>query len=257
MENRLSITKFIIIMIALYIILYVVLKLFIVFTQDLYMKNEVTDKTYGIGSVLQITSYTEEEKANTTYFESTSSDLSIKVKDYFQGFEEGDKDNNYEYHMLYEEDNTIKAVFMMGKFKSQIYNINDFNEDNYYYEFNHFPLYISKLAKEYYIKKNNIKNDVDLIKYIRSRKKEDCNFFTPIIKIKENYFFNFVETSLPSLDSVTYLEGDIEGYIYEATNFKQACILKEDDLYCLTFFKLDYFNDDIIKDVLRSVIIEE
>ena len=256
MENNISKRKFIIITIICYIILYIFLKLLIVFIQDLYMKNEVTDKTYGIGNVMQIKKYSEEEKENTTYLESTASDLSIKVKNYFNDFEEGDKDHNYEYHMLYEEDNTIKAVFMMGKFKSQMYNINDFNEDNYYYEFNHFPLYISKATKDHFIRKNHIKNDVDLIKYIRSRKKEDCNFFTPIIKIKENYFFNFVETSLPSLDSITYLEGDLEGYMYETTNYKQACILKKDDLYCLTFFKLDYFTNEIIEDVLRSVVIE-
>ena len=44
--------------------------------------------------------------------------------------------------------------------------------------------------------------------------------------------------------------------MYESDSFKQACILQNDKLYCLTFYKLNYFTDEMIEDILRSVVIE-
>ena len=256
MENKMPRTKFVILILLFYIFLYIVLKLFIVYTQDLFMDNQVYDKKYNIGKVLKIDAYSKEEKEETNYFESSSSHYKMKVKNYMEDFEAGDSDINYEYYLKYDDKNEIVAAFMMGQFETQIHNIKNYDESSYYYEFNHFPLYISNLLRDYYLNKYHIKNDVDLIKYIREREKLHCRFYTPIVTIKENYFFNFVETNLPDLDSITYIEGDYTGYMYEADSFKQACIIQDDKLYCLTFYKLNYFTDDKIEDMLRSIVIE-
>ena len=257
MSNKLSRTKFIILTTLFYIFLYIVLKLFIVYTQDLFMNNEVYDKKYNIGKVLKINSYSKEEQEATEYFVSNAADYTIKIKNYLQEFESGDSDVNYEYHLLYDENNSITAAFMMGQFDTQIHNIKNYDEASYYYEFNHFPLYISNILRDYYLNKNNIHDDVDLIKFIRERKKINCNFATPITTIKENFFFNFVEMNLPELDNITYIEGDLNGYMYETNTFKQACIIENEKLYCLTFYKLDYFTEDKIEDILKSLIIEK
>lgn len=249
--------KKLIIIIAFFIILYIVLKGIIVYIQDLYMSNEVYNKEYGIGDVINVVSYTKEERDNTEYFSNKSTKYSIKIKNYFNNFESGDSDDNYEYYMLYNDANNVEAAFMFGYNNTQLYDIkNNSGTDNVYYEFNYFPLYISNVLEKFYLKKYDIKNDIDLIKHIRERKKVECNFFTPIFKIKENYFFNYIETSLPPIDKITYIEGDLEGYIFEMDNYKQVCIIKNGMIYNLTFFKLDYFTDDVIEDVLRSVVIE-
>ena len=253
-EEKMSRTTFLIIVGVSYLVLYFILKVFIVFTQDLFMNNEVYKKTYNEATVLKIEKSNEE---NIDYFTSKSDKFKIKVKNYFDGFELIEQDNNYESYALYNDDNLVKAVFVMGEYDTQIYNINNYNEDSYYFEFNHFPLYISDITRKHYLKKYNINDDVDLIKFIRERKKVNCNFFTSILKIKENYFFNFVELALPELDNITYLEGDLEGYIIPGEDFKRAFVLKNDKLYCFTFHKLDYFSDDVIKDILSSMIIEE
>lgn len=257
MENKMSRPKFIILITVFYILLYVLLKVFILYAQDLYMKNEVYDTTYNIGKVLKINSYTEQEKNDTKYFYSNQASYKLGVKDYFSEFESGDSDSNYEYYLLYDESNNILAAFMMGQFETQMHNINTLDETSNYSEFNHFPLYISTILRKHFLNKNNIHNDIDLIKHIRKRERLDCKFTTPIVDIKENYFFNFVETMFPDLKNITYIEGDIEGYMYEGDNYKQVCILENNKLYCLTFYKLDYFTDDIIKDVIRSLIIEK
>ena len=246
-----------VLLVIFYLFIYTALKLILVYYQDLFMSNEVYDREYGIGDVLTINSYSKEEKKDTDYFESKSKNFSMKVKNYFNDFEAGDFDTNYEYYMLYDDNNQVEAAFMMGQFDTQLSSINSLDRNSLYYEFNYFPLYISTFLRNRFLKKYDINDDVDLIKYIRSRKKINCDFFTPITSIKENYFYNFIETVLPDLDKVTYIEGDLHGYMYEADSYKQACIIKDDKMYCLTFSKLDYFDDEKIKDILESLVIEK
>lgn len=257
MIEKISRKTFIVLVVLFYIFLYVGLKLTIVYCQDLFMSNEVYDKEYGIGNVLTVNSYSTEQKNETDYFSNKSDSFKIKVKNYFDGFELGDADYNYEYYMLYDDENKVSAAIMLGQFDTQLTNIDKLDKDSPYYEFNYFPLYISNFLRDRYLEKYDIKNDVDLIKFIRSRKKINCSFITPITTLKENYFFNYIETVLPDLDNITYIEGDLEGYIFEADSYKQACIIKNDKLYCLTFIKLDYFDDEKIQDILNSVIIEK
>lgn len=257
MIEKMSRKNFVIILIIGFVLLYVVLKLVIVYCQDLFMSNEVFDKEYGIGKVINVELYSPDKKNETEYFSNKSDSYRMKVKNYFDQFELGDSDSNYEYYMLYNDDGKIDAAFMFGQFDSQISNIDKLDKDSPYYEFNYFPLYISSFLRNNFLKKYNIKNDVDLIKFIRNRKKNDCTFITPITTIKENYFFNYIETVLPELDTITYLEGDLDGYMFETDTYKQACIISGDKLYCLTFYKLDYFDDEKIQDILNSLIIEK
>ena len=257
MIEKISRKTFIVLLIVFYLAIYAGLKLVIVYCQDLFMSNEVYDKEYGIGKVMNITTYSTSQRNNTNYFSNKSDAFKIKIKNYFDNFELGDSDTNYEYYMLYSDNNKVDAAIMLGQFDTQLTNIDKLDKDSPYYEFNYFPLYISGFLRDRYLEKYNIKNDVDLIKYIRNRKKVDCSFMTPIIKLKENYFFNYIETVLPDLDNITYLEGDFEGYMFETESYKQACIIKNDKLYCVTFYKLDYFDDDKIQDILNSLIIEK
>lgn len=258
MNIKISKKKLIGLIIIFYIILYIILKLIIVYYQDLYMDNTIFDRKYQKEKILNVKSYSEEQRMRTDYFSSKSTNYKIKIKNYFNNFEIGDTDSNYEYHILYNEnDNENSPAIMLGQFDSQISNTTNNTVDSIYYEFNYFPLYISHYLRNYFLKKNNIQNDKDLIKYLRKREKKECTFTTPIINIKEEFFFNFIETSYPSLENITYIEGDLDGYINEFDNYKQACIIKDNKLYCITFFNLDYFTNDIIKDILNSLIIEK
>ena len=257
MIEKISRRTFIVLIVLFYLFIYIGLKLIIVYCQDLFMSNEVYDKEYGIGKVITINSYSAEQRNSTNYFSNKSDSFKIKVKNYFDDFELGDADYNYEYYMLYDDENRISAAFMLGQFDTQLTNIDKLDKDSPYYEFNYFPLYISTFLRNRYLNKYDIKNDVDLIKFIRSRKKINCTFITPITTLKENYFFNYIETVLPDLDNITYLEGDLEGYMFEDGSYKQACIIKDNKLYCLTFIKSEFFDDEKIQDILNSVIIEK
>ena len=100
MSNKMTRPKFIILTLIFYVFLYIVLKLFVVYVQDLFMDNEVYKIQYNIGKVLTINTYTKEEKENTEQFESNAKDYKIKIKNYFQDFEAGDKDITYKDALL-------------------------------------------------------------------------------------------------------------------------------------------------------------
>ena len=116
MEGQMSKRNFIIILTLFYLFLYVILKLIIVFTQDLFMNHEVYDKTYNIGDVLKITS----QDYNGEMFQVSFSKHSIQMKNIFAGFEEEEKDNNYQSFALYGDDNLVRAVFIIFHYIYQI-----------------------------------------------------------------------------------------------------------------------------------------
>ena len=252
MISQLSKKSFIILLTLFFFFLYILLKLILLFTQDLFMNHEVYDKKYNIGDVWNIQS----EYSGDRFQIKFNDNHQISTNNYFSNYTLEDHDNNYYSYVQYGEDNLVQSVFMVGQYDTQLYNINNYSEESYYYEFNHFPLYISDHLKKHYLKKYQINDDVDLVKFIRSRKKIQCNFFTPVIKMKENYFFNFVELSLPNLDEITYVEGDLNGYIVRGEDYKRVFLLKNGKLYCLTFHKLNYFTDEKIKEILKSVSFE-
>ena len=65
MIEKMSRKTFIIVTILFFILLYVGLKLIIVYCQDLFMSNEVYDKEYGIGKVMNIEAYSMDERNET------------------------------------------------------------------------------------------------------------------------------------------------------------------------------------------------
>jgi len=68
MIEKISRKTFIVLLIVFYLALYAGLKLVIVYCQDLFMSNEVYDKEYGIGKVMNITKYSTSQRNNTNYF---------------------------------------------------------------------------------------------------------------------------------------------------------------------------------------------
>ena len=252
MVEKMSRSTFLVIVFIAFFFLYLLLKGFIVFTHDLFMNNEVYKKNYVSGKILKIKTNNNVGK----YLVPNAKDLTLKVVDKFEGFEPDYVSDNYETYTLYNENNVAEATFTIGVYDTQLSLINNYDEESYYYEFNHFPLYISDILRNKFLEKYNIENDVDLIKHIRSRDKKEGNIFTSVVSIKENYFFNYIELILPPLENITYLEGDLEGYILGNDNYKRAFIVKDDKLYCFSFSNLDYFNDNEIKSILESIIIK-
>ena len=218
---------------------------------DNFMNNDITNKTYGIGEVITSEKYSKDKIKETNYLKYKE----FKIKDYIEDFELDDSDYNYQYYVNTKMDKN--TALMIGIFQTRIDEINNYDKDSIYVELNHFPIYISKTSRNKFLEKHNIKNDVDLIKYIRSREKHKYNIFTPTTKIKEEYFYNFIEYNMPSLDKIYYIEGDKTGYIFVDDDMKQISLIKNDKLYVIRLYNLEYFNDEVIKDIINSAIISK
>ena len=242
--------KLILKLLCFYIILFIFFKFGIVYLTDNFMNNDITNKSYGIGEVLNATKYNKEQIKETDYLKYKN----FKIKNYIEDFELEDEDYNYKYYTNTNMDKN--TALMIGIFPTRIDEINNYDKDSIYVELNHFPIYISKTSRNKYLEKHDIKNDVDLIKYIRSREKHKYNVFTPTTKIKEEYFYNFIEYNLPNLDKVYYIEGDRTGYIFVDDDMKQISIIDKDKLYVIRIYNLDYFNDEVIEDMINSIVIK-
>ena len=114
------------------------------------------------------------------------------------------------------------------------------------------------MAKKSYFNKYDIEDEVDLIKYIRTREKKTSNLFTPIYTIKERYFFYLIENNIPNINSsFKYIEGTYKGYVYRTYNMVYYVFdVGNGEIRFLTLYNLDYFTDEKINEILSNLVIK-
>lgn len=253
-EDKMSRKKFLIIICSFYVVFYVVCKLFLLLALDVYTNNELLE-----------TKYFDAETITLNFKEST--DKEMMVDDFaintikIDGFEEVnliEEDNYKSYEFLYETGEEENAFLYLGKNDNLITKINDYDETSIFYSLNHFPVYISDMAKKSYFKKHDIKDEVDLVKYIRTRDKKTSNFFTSLYTIKERYFFYLIENNLPNINSsFKFIDGTYKGYVYKTYNMLYYVFdIGNGEIRFLTLYNLNYFDDNKVNEILENLIIK-
>lgn len=180
----------------------------------------------------------------------------IKIKNDFEKFEI--LDNSTDEHRMYvlKDNDVVKASFGVGSTTESVVEI--LSDDLSIYGWTEEHLSISKEERIRFFEKYNIKNDVDLIKFLSTYEYKENNLFTSTNKMKENYFVKFITSFLMSLgESITLIDGDYEGYILNMDEIKEVSIIKNNKKYVFTFLKTDYFTDEYIKELLNTLIIPE
>ena len=111
------------------------------------------------------------------------------------------------------------------------------------------------LNKNDILEKYNITNDIELLKQIEERKDKNINFFTNIKEMKEQYFFKYLIIDiLPKVESITLIDGDLTGYIFNITDeMKEIRIIKENNQFIFLF--TGKYNDKEIEDFLKTLTI--
>lgn len=188
----------------------------------------------------------------------------LKIKNNFKDFEEktDPTDPNTILYYLYDDNykDNIKASLYLGIYKSYI----DMFIEGIDKEEN--DKGITSKFREKIIKKNNIKNDMEFLKFIKKYQNKKSNIFTSIKKIKEIYSIQyFVSRSFPKQTNSKLIDGDYKGYIYETeikdnynnTKMVYATIIKNNKRYLISFIGRDnYFNNEDIENLLKSIVIE-
>ena len=117
---------------------------------------------------------------------------------------------------------------------------------------------ISNIDFSNVLKNNNINNDIDLFNYLSKQKDIKSNIFTSVKEMKENYTIQFmISVIMPTVDSITLINGDDEGYIFNIKNgMKEVNIIKNNKRYVFMFIDETDLNDEYLKDILSTIVIE-
>jgi len=107
-----------------------------------------------------------------------------------------------------------------------------------------------------FFEKNNINNDLDLLKYFESHSNDSVKFFMLYSKQKEISKIKEINSLiLPSLEYVKSVDGYYTGYIFKTTSkISEVNILKGDKRYYFTF--VGNYDEVFINDFINTLIIE-
>ena len=180
----------------------------------------------------------------------------MKIPNYFDGYVDV---NGTIYKAKYNENNEIISFYSTG-YLAQYINILDTNNMNLGTDNAKGKHYIptSDSVKKF-LDDNNIKDDVDLLQYIKDNYYFKSTIFTCTSKIKTNYLFNsFVQNSLPHFESITLISGKVKGYIFNVSNdsakaVKELHILKDDKQYGMLLSGNEITNNEFIVKLLSSI----
>jgi hypothetical protein len=126
-----------------------------------------------------------------------------------------------------------------------------------------------KNMKEF-LDKNNINDDIALYKYLKGHYFIKNNIFTCYKTMRNNYILNnFIQVSLPTYDSITLLNGSVNGYIInikrniglqgEFVDFntnvgiREIHLLNNDDQYIITLYGEEIANDEFVNNLLKTI----
>lgn len=180
----------------------------------------------------------------------------VKIKNVFKEFkkmEQQSTDNSVKY-ALYDENNNVKASFWIGETDTYINNI---KADKTLYGTD--DKRFSNVELKSLLENNNIQNDIELFKYLKENKTADNNIFTSVKTMKKRYDIeSLANIMLPSMNGITYLKGDYEGYILNIDKYKEVSILKNNKRYIFMFMNVNtsYFTSEDINSLINSVVID-
>ena len=175
---------------------------------------------------------------------------SMSYKDYFIGYvikEETD------FKVKYDEKNEVSSFYNIIKDK-QYTNLLNNNSFTIFSDKNNSNFSTEKYMKDY-LNSNNIKDDIDLLKYIKDNYYLKNSLFTSTSVMKGNYIINsFTQITLPEFNSITLIDGDLKGYIINAKTIKEIHLLYNNDQYIITLAGDELINNEFINKLLESIM---
>lgn len=236
---------------------FIVLIAFFVFYKCYYLYNYAVVKDNKIYSGLKFTdTITVKNKKynNEEYFIYNN----IKLLNKFQEFTKTEEGDDFVWYSL--NKNNTSASFGISTYDSYTKILKTDSKDiSIYTGANSSEEVVDKwlkISRKDFFTKNNIKDDLGLFKYLAKKDSFKSNILTPISEMKQNYAINsMINVIMPSVNSLTEIKGDLKGYIFNLSKYKEVSIIKGDKRYILSFINLDYFTPEYIEEILNSLII--
>jgi len=184
----------------------------------------------------------------------------LKIRNEFTELIKLDEGNDkYVRYLLRDEDDNLIASFAMGNEGYTLVDLFGHDEITTYGTDENESF--EKIDRNSILKDNNIIDDIDLLQYLAKNKNRKSNIFTSIKEMGEIYANQlFVSIMIPK-GNIILLNGDYTGYAYDIVSdkgyIKEYHILYNGESYFFQFvWKDDYFNDEKIKDLLATIVID-
>ncbi len=201
----------------------------------------------NIGDIITISTKTSED-----YFQFENIKLNSKLLDGFEELKIHKSENSK--GLVKYLDNQKIAHITVG-YDNTIVSSCEENIEDIYSDIKASSKYMQK-----YFKNHSIENDVDLIEYlVNEGKKNKVSMFSSYSKLKDNHVtLELANQLLNTEEDINLITGDYTGYAYNLLggNVKEVNISYNNKRYIIQFLNLDYFTDEMILEVLNSLIIE-
>ena len=227
------------------LIIFIVLMCFIVFKYVVLLKYKTEDIPIDNDSIFNETINIDyKESNNQTSFEN------MIYNNYFSDYVTKENSN---FKVKYNSDNKVESFYNISKEKQYIYILN--NNSLSLFADKEVPNFETEKYMKDYLNKNNIKNDIDLLKHIKEKYYIKSYIFTPIKTMKSNYIINsFVQIALPEFKDIVLVKGDnTNGYIINTKSVSEIHLLYNDDQYIITLSGNDLTNKEFINRLLESI----
>lgn len=192
----------------------------------------------------------------------------FKIRNVFSNFEEVERVNEmwpYQFILKDSNDKTIGSITFGPPYNSLVEIFG--SEDTVIMggmDQNTWPIDIGQFDsadRKDFLLQNDINDDIDFLKYIGENCYIKNNIFTSPKIMKKNYAINlFTSIAIPDVDSLTLINGDYDGYIYnlEVNNKKirEVHILRNDRNYAFSFIGKDFTSDEYIYELLSTLEIK-
>jgi len=206
------------------------------------------------------------------YFVLKNDLYNLKIRNDFKDYE------NYSTYFIKKENEKLGKIFKIDKSLSVLYilkNHNDLVLDELYYNVSldleninlqsileFITLKLMATDTKDIIENNNLKNDIDVIEYMK-KFDYDLNIFSSIKKIKEAIVFRqifevgTIYFSCYGSNNITLINGNYNGYICNFDDYREITILQNDFNYNFMVGTSDYFTDEYITDLFSTLVIYE
>lgn len=192
----------------------------------------------------------------------------FRIKNVFSDFEELERVNEmwpYQFVLKDKNDETIGVITFGPPYNSLVEIFG--SEDTFIMsglEQNNWPIDVGQFNnadRKDFLLQNDINDDVDFIKYISENCYERSNLFTSPKKMKENYAINlFTAIVIPDVDSLTLVNGDYTGYIYNLEvnkrKIREVHIFRNGKNYTFSFVGNEFIRDEYINSLLSTLEIK-
>lgn len=193
-------------------------------------------------------------------YNQTNNTIVFEEMVYFDCFSDYVTEENVAFKVKYNENGEISSFYNIVRQKQYIsaLNINSFMLMSDNLKDKGEVNYSTVKSMKNFLNKNQIKDDIDLIKYIKNNYYLNNNLFTPSTTMKNNYIINtFTQVALPEFKSITLINGDeAKGYIINIksiVDIKEIHLLHNDNQYIITLSGYEITNTEFISNLLESI----